>query len=58
MRLKHYLLHDARAPGDKKLGQNSAHSYFNKVKAALRQAFEEKYINENQQVGSEASSKL
>lgn len=47
MRLKHYLLHDARTPGDAKLSQNSAHSYFNKVKAALRQAFEEKFINEN-----------
>lgn len=47
MRIKHYLLHDARTPSEAKLSQNSAHSYFNKIKATLRQAFEEKYINEN-----------
>lgn len=47
MRIKHYLLHDARTPFDTKLSQNSAHSYFNKIKATLRQAFEEKFINEN-----------
>ncbi len=45
--LKHYLLNEAKTPGNSKLSQNSAHSYFNKVKATLRQAFEEKYINEN-----------
>jgi len=46
--LKHYLLQDARIGGGNiKLGQNSALSYFNKVKAALRQAFEEKLIQEN-----------
>ena len=47
MRLKHYLLNDAKTPSGAKLKQNSALSYFNKVKAALRQAFEEKYISEN-----------
>jgi integrase len=47
MRMKHYLLHDARTPFETKLSQNSAHSYFNKIKATLRQAFEEKFINEN-----------
>src|SRR5690606_33366747 len=47
MRIKHYLLHDARTPFDTKLSQNSAHSNFNKIKATLRQAFEEKFINEN-----------
>ena len=30
-----------------KLSQNSALSYFNKVKAAMRLAFEEKLIQEN-----------
>lgn len=44
---KHYLLNDAKTPGKTKLSQNSAMSYFNKVKAALRQAFEEKLIREN-----------
>lgn len=47
MRLKHYLLHEKITSSNSKLSQNSAHSYFNKVKAALRQAFEERYINEN-----------
>jgi integrase len=46
--LKQYLLQDAKiAGGNIKLSQNSALSYFNKVKAALRQAFEEKLIQEN-----------
>jgi integrase len=46
--LKQYLLQDAKIGGGKiKLSQNSALSYFNKVKAALRQAFEEKLIREN-----------
>jgi integrase len=46
--LKQYLLQDAKiAGGNIKLSQNSALSYFNKVKAALRQAFEEKLIREN-----------
>jgi integrase len=47
MRLKHYLLHEKITSSNSKLSQNSAHSYFNKVKAALRQAYEERYINEN-----------
>ena len=45
--LKQYLLNDAKTPGKTKLSQNSALSYFNKVKATLRQAFEEKLIGEN-----------
>lgn len=47
LKLKHYLLNDAKKPSGDKLKQNSALSYFNKVKASLRQAFEEKYIREN-----------
>lgn len=47
MRLKHHLLNEKVTSSNSKLSQNSAHSYFNKVKAALRQAFEERYINEN-----------
>lgn len=47
MRFKHYLLNEKLTNAGEKLSQNSAHSYFNKIKAALRQAFEEKYINEN-----------
>ncbi|HEY3403730.1 MAG TPA: phage integrase SAM-like domain and Arm DNA-binding domain-containing protein, partial [Ohtaekwangia sp.] len=46
-KFKHYLLHEKVTKSKTKLSQNSAHSYFNKVKAALRQAYEEKYINEN-----------
>lgn len=44
---KRYLLEEARASSNKRLAQNSAHSYFNKVKAALREAHEEKIIPEN-----------
>lgn len=47
MRFKHYLLNEKLTKAGEKLSQNSGHSYFNKIKAALRQAFEEKYINEN-----------
>lgn len=47
MALKQFLLHEAKTPGGTKLSQNSALSYFNKVKACLRQAFEEKLIREN-----------
>lgn len=47
MRFKHYLLNEKVTSSHSKLSQNSAHSYFNKVKAALRQAYEERYINEN-----------
>jgi integrase len=39
LKFKEYLLST--------LSQNSAHSYFNKLKAALNQAFEEKVIEEN-----------
>lgn len=42
MAFKQYLLQEAKiAGGNMKLSQNSALSYFNKVKAAMRQAFEE-----------------
>jgi len=48
MAFKQYLLQEAKiAGGNMKLSQNSALSYFNKVKAAMRQAFEEKLIQEN-----------
>jgi len=47
MRFKNYLLQQNLTKGKKKLKQNTAHSYFNKLKAALRQAYEEKIINEN-----------
>jgi integrase len=47
MQLKHYLLNNAKTPSGANLKQNSALSYFNKVKASLKQAFEEKYIHEN-----------
>lgn len=47
MRFKQYLLTEKITNAQEKLSQNSAHSYFNKIKAALRQAFEEKYIDEN-----------
>jgi site-specific recombinase XerD len=48
MAFKQYLLQEAKiAGGNMKLSQNSALSYFNKVKAAMRQAFEERLIQEN-----------
>jgi len=45
--LKEYLLKKARTPSDQPLSQNSASSYYNKVKAAIRQAFKEGIINLN-----------
>lgn len=46
-RLKNYLM-DCRALNtEKKLAPNSAYSYFNKVRAALRRAYEEEYIPYN-----------
>lgn len=48
MAFKQYLLREAKIAGENlKLSQHSALSYFNKVKAAMRQAFEEKLIQEN-----------
>lgn len=46
-RFKHHLQNEKITSNGSKLSQNSAHSYFNKIKAALRQAFEEKYIDDN-----------
>jgi integrase len=47
LKFKTYLLQENLTKGKEKLKQNTAHSYFNKLKAALRQAYEEKIINEN-----------
>lgn len=41
------FLNDFKAYLLEKVAQNSAHSYFNKVRAALKQAFEEKIISDN-----------
>lgn len=46
-KLKNYLLNTKITKSNTKLSQNSAHSYYNKFKAALNQAFEEKIIEEN-----------
>jgi integrase len=44
---KYYLQYTARTKSNKKLSQNSLHSYFNKVKACLKQAFIEELIQKN-----------
>lgn len=44
---KNYLVHDARTKNDKHLSQNSCLSYFNKVKAALKQAVKDGIIKDN-----------
>lgn len=44
---KEYLLKNARTQSNQALSQNSASSYYNKVKAAIRQAFKEGIINLN-----------
>lgn len=46
---KEYLMHRANKRGNDKvkLNKNSASSYFNKVRAALREAFQQKMIQEN-----------
>ncbi|MDX2359557.1 MAG: site-specific integrase [Crocinitomicaceae bacterium] len=44
---KRYLKEIARSKSNKPLSQNTIHSYFNKVKASLRQAFREKKIDIN-----------
>ena len=46
-RFKHYLQNEKLTKSEKKLSQNSCHSYYNKIRAALRQAFEEKIIPDN-----------
>jgi integrase len=44
---KLYLEQEARTKSNNKLSQNSLHSYFNKVKAALKNAFREELIYKN-----------
>lgn len=46
-KFREYLLNSKITKSNTKLAQNSAHSYFNKVKAALNKAFEERIILEN-----------
>ncbi|MFZ4740350.1 MAG: phage integrase SAM-like domain-containing protein [Bacteroidales bacterium] len=45
--LKEYLQNEARTPAKKALSQNSASSYYNKVRAALREAYKEGIIQRN-----------
>ena len=44
---KYYLEQDARTKSETPLSKNSQHSYFNKLKAVLNQAFTERIIQEN-----------
>jgi len=44
---KSFLIHDLKSKNGRKLSQNSCYSYFNKVKAALKQAVKDGYINSN-----------
>jgi len=44
---KEYLLKEAKTPADNNLSQNSASSYYNKVRAALKQALKEGIIQRN-----------
>ena len=44
---KDYLLNNVKTKTGKALSQNSSSSYFNKFKASLNQAFDDKIINEN-----------
>jgi integrase len=44
---KHFLKEKARTKSNQKLSQNSLYSYFNKVKACLRQAYREELIIKN-----------
>jgi integrase len=48
---KYYLQHMAKTKSDTLLSINSQSSYFNKFKAALRLAFEERIIPENPAIG-------
>lgn len=45
--LKHYLVYEARTKQNKNLSKNSCVSYFNKVRASLKQAVKDKIIFEN-----------
>jgi len=44
---KYYLQYTAKTKSNTKLSQNSIHSYFNKVKACLKQAYHEELILKN-----------
>lgn len=44
---KEYLQQHARTPGGRHLSQNSQVSYFNKIRAALREAYNERIIQRN-----------
>jgi integrase len=46
-RFKEYLQKDARTPSNQKLSQNSQSSYFNKIRAALKEAAKEGIIQIN-----------
>lgn len=46
-RFKKYLINDARTKSNTPLAQNSQHSYFNKVRAALKQAVKDGILNRN-----------
>ncbi len=45
--LKEYLRREARTPSNQNLSQNSQSSYFNKIRAALREAYREQIIQRN-----------
>ncbi len=45
--LKHYFIHEAKTKQGRNLSQNSCLSYFNKVKAALREAVKDGIITSN-----------
>ena len=45
--LKYYLVHDAETKNHKGLSQNSCVPYYNKVRAALREAINDGYIPRN-----------
>lgn len=44
---KYYLLNTARKSSEEPLSQNSASSYYNKIRAAIREAYKEGIINRN-----------
>lgn len=45
--LKEYLQKEAKTPSQQRLSQNSQNSYFNKIRAALREAYREGIIQRN-----------
>lgn len=45
--LKHFFVHEAETKRDEKLSQNSCVSYFNKVRAALKEAVKDGYLLRN-----------